>query len=141
VFYDRNGQPLGEAAGFDVVLGNPPWIDAWTQSPAEQMQRETTFTLWNPRVQLDAHWDVYIVFIYQALALLRVGAYQSFVLPSPFATEQYAESVRDHILQNYTVHFFTDFGTRVVFPGVSRKVIVVGVRRILPSSDNQVTVH
>ncbi|HEX9373037.1 MAG TPA: N-6 DNA methylase, partial [Roseiflexaceae bacterium] len=26
VFFDRHGQPLGEQAGFDAVLGNPPYV-------------------------------------------------------------------------------------------------------------------
>ena len=141
VFYDRHGRRLGKQAGFDVVIGNPPWIDAWTESSMEQEQRETTFSIWNHRVQLDAHWDMYIVFIHQALGLLRASGRQSFVLPSPFATEQYAEPVRHHILENYTVDFFVDFGIRTIFPGVSRKVIIEGVRNVSPSPESQVAVH
>ncbi|MGZ7246490.1 Eco57I restriction-modification methylase domain-containing protein, partial [Streptococcus pyogenes] len=26
VFFDRNGQPLGDEAGFDAVIGNPPYV-------------------------------------------------------------------------------------------------------------------
>ena len=30
VFYDRHGQALGEWAGFDAVVGNPPYVSAWS---------------------------------------------------------------------------------------------------------------
>jgi len=140
VFVDLARRDWAENPGFDAVIGNPPWVDAWTESPGERKQREMIFAAWRQRGVLDAHWDMYIPFIYRALELLRDTGIQSFVLPSPFTTEQYAQAVREFILSRFDIVFFVDFGVKTVFPGVSRKVIIEGVRRSTADPDNRIAV-
>jgi hypothetical protein len=103
VFVDLARRDWAENPGFDAVVGNPPWVDAWTTSTLERNEREAVYLVWKPRAELDAHWDMYIPLIYQALSILCRQGLQSFVLPSSFATEQYAEALRTYIVRNFRI--------------------------------------
>ncbi len=108
--------------GFDIVIGNPPYISNWTLSGVdrglvEYLSKEYT-------IIASGHWDVYVIFIYRALTLLHNNGYLSFIVPSSFSKEKYAKELRKLILEKYSLLSVTDFGTEGVFDNVARQYVI-----------------
>lgn len=89
--------PQQIAAGFDIVIGNPPYIDA------EQMT--ANLPAW--RSYCTAHyqtatgnWDLFCVFIEKSLQLCREGGFTSLVVPNKLLSANYASAARQLLSQN-----------------------------------------
>ncbi|MGH2346897.1 MAG: Eco57I restriction-modification methylase domain-containing protein, partial [Chloroflexota bacterium] len=109
VFFDRHGRSLGEAAGFDAVIGNPPYI------------RQEGLTADKPFLQA-AFPEVYhgvadlsVYFFAQALALLRPGGRTSFINSNSWLRANYATPLRAHLRTGVTVEQVIDLGDNRVF--------------------------
>ncbi len=103
VFFDRDGARL-PCAGFDAVIGNPPWDmiradsgGAEARSSARlDMKPVIRFTRDSGvyRGQSDGHANRYQLFVERAIALTRPGGRLGLVLPSGLATDQGSASLR-----------------------------------------------
>lgn len=84
--------------GFDVVLGNPPWVRS-ERLPARV--RETLaerYMLWRPAPGPFAHFpDIAVAFCERALELLATGGVMALLVPAKIATAGYAEPLRRHL--------------------------------------------
>ena len=70
------------------------------------------------------HWDLYVMFIYNALSLLSISGLHSFIVPSSMAKERYGAGIRKHILTKRHLLALVDFGEHLAFEGVSRHYLV-----------------
>jgi len=116
---------MGEA-GFDAVVGNPPWVNAWqmTESDAEGSLRDGIKRT-NPFSEvLEGHWDLYVPFLLKSYALVRNKGHLSFIIPNAFSREKYAEPVRDLFLTHSDIKSVAPSGDINVFSGVSRQTII-----------------
>lgn len=116
-----------ENGGFDVVIGNPPYISNWQLS--ETNRSLVTFLDEKYSSVTIGHWDIYILFIKNALELLKDNGFLSFIVPSSFAKEKYGKKLREFIINNYTLTLIAEFGTETVFKGVARKYIIFVVQK------------
>jgi N-6 DNA Methylase/TaqI-like C-terminal specificity domain len=98
--------------GFDVVIGNPPYIDS------EQMTKY--FPDW--RQYCAAHyksatgnWDLFCVFIEKALDLCRSGGLVSLVVPNKLASADYAAGVRSLLASDSQMILIRDYGQTAPF--------------------------
>jgi hypothetical protein len=80
-----------QAAGFDLVLGNPPYLDSelmathylsWRTYCASHYQTAT------------GNWDLFCVFIEKALQLCRTGGVTSLIVPNKLLSADYAGAAR-----------------------------------------------
>lgn len=126
VFIDlqRRAWKPAEEAGFDAVVGNPPYLNAWSMTNETTDLRSVIESL-SPNAQLlEGHWDLYVAFIIQAINSLRVGGYHSFIVPDAFAREKYARSARKYILEKLSLPEIMHFEGLNVFDDVSRHCII-----------------
>jgi len=119
------GKILGNG-GFDVVIGNPPYISNWTLSRTNRDQVEFLDRKFS-EITI-GHWDLYIMFIMQSLFLLKPGGYLSFIVPSSFSKEKYGRKLRELIVKRYMLTALVDFGTEDVFEDVARQYEIFVVR-------------
>ncbi|MFW5943076.1 MAG: Eco57I restriction-modification methylase domain-containing protein, partial [Chloroflexota bacterium] len=127
VFYDEAGNELGERAGFDAVVGNPPYFsvdDVWgKRSLAARFLKERYYEIWAGKS------DIFYYFIKQGLSLVRQNGFLSFITARYFLESYYAEKLRAYILENARIQRILDFGNNVVFPEVGTKVCVTILQR------------
>lgn len=110
VFFDIKGRVLGETErGFDIVLGNPPYVNA-------KLMNDTI------RSFVDKHYfsavgtyDVYVVFMEKGLQLLKKAGYLSFINPNKFIFTDYGQGIRNLIKSNGRLLEFVNFGDVQVF--------------------------
>src|SRR2546426_1020926 len=89
VFFYEDGTPR-ESAGFDAVIGNPPYgliIEAETKG---FVQKTYASTQYKP--------DFYVAFIERVDAMTREHGYESLIVPTTFLTMHYFSIVRRYIL-------------------------------------------
>nr|WP_250137897.1 TaqI-like C-terminal specificity domain-containing protein [Halorientalis salina] len=126
-FYQEDGEKK-DNPGFDVVAGNPPWLNAWRMTDEMPKQREAIKQLFESSKLLEGHWDLYIPFIIRSLNLCRKGGRHSFILPNLVLAEKYAKDLRRSILTDHTLESILDFGARNVFEDVERQSVIYIVK-------------
>lgn len=112
--------------GFDVVIGNPPYIRVQTANPIEKDY------LSNKYLAAKGKYDIYALFIEKALTLLKDGGLFSFIIPNKFTQTKYGEALKKHILNNYTIEQFIDFGDLKVFEEATTYPCILVIRKEKP---------
>ncbi len=116
VFLD--GAP-GAEAGFDAVIGNPPWevLRGGGKSPGDTAL--TTFSRQSGtyRWQGEGHANLYQLFLERALAVTRPGGRIAMVVPSGFALDHGCARLRAALLDRTSVDTFVTVENReALFP-------------------------
>ena len=129
VFIDihtRAWKPV-EQMGFDAVVGNPPYLNAWAMTELDDFAREAIIQLNKYPELLEGHWDLYAAFITRSLENTRKYGQHSFIIPDAFAREKYAHSLREYILKTTQLKEIMHFEGLNVFDDVSRHCIVYSI--------------
>jgi hypothetical protein len=88
--------------GFDVTIGNPPYVRADEQSEAHKLLRQSIVasrqyeTLWEK-------WDLFVPFVEKAYKLLRPGGVTTMIVSDAFCHSKYAQKPQKWFLENATV--------------------------------------
>lgn len=98
-FFDTEWM-FGVLKGFDVVIGNPPYVRVHKQN-AEQKQLLRQLYL-SPI----GDFDIYIVFMEMSLRILKPNGFLSFITPDKFLIRDYGEGIRKIILRNRIVELY-----------------------------------
>ncbi|MBD3156248.1 N-6 DNA methylase, partial [Candidatus Peregrinibacteria bacterium] len=114
----------GDFVGFDVVIGNPPYISAWEMHVNDEKQREAIKNVLKNGAILTGHWDLYMAFILLSIEIGKANSYNTYIIPNPFLREKYAASIRKHLLDEMELHSVTLFETNNVFDEVARRTII-----------------
>ncbi|MEM4258594.1 MAG: N-6 DNA methylase [Candidatus Thermoplasmatota archaeon] len=130
--WEEQFKEIMRKGGFDVAIGNPPYISNWQLS---ETNREMVLYLDKKYEDITiGHWDIYILFIRKALSLLKEDGYLSFIVPSSFAKEKYGKLLREFIVRNHTLVSLAEFGAETVFKDVARQYIIFVIQKKKPRS-------
>lgn len=115
--------------GFDVVLGNPPYIrqEAFANSKPFFKRRFATF---------DSRADLYVYFIELGLDLLAPGGELSFIAPNKWLGTGYGGPLRKWLQTNHELVEFIDFGELYVFPQTKAYPAILTVHRTAPMAES-----
>jgi type I restriction-modification system DNA methylase subunit len=103
--------------GFDVVIGNPPYIRI--QALKEWASLEVEFYKTEYVSASQGNYDTYVVFVEKGLNLLKKNGHLGFILPHKFFNAQYGESLRRLISEGKFLKKIVHFGDQQIFPNVS----------------------
>ena len=123
VFRDRHGREK-DNPGFDAVIGNPPYANAWGMTNVDSQDRSAIQKLCYISGLLKGHWDLYAAFIIRSLELLCKQGYHAFIVPDALATEKYADRLREFLLKNTRLLILLHFEGINVFEDVSRHCFI-----------------
>jgi hypothetical protein len=112
--------------GFDVVLGNPPYLDS--ERMADWMPHWRQYCSQH-YVTAQGNWDLFCVFIEQALTLCKPGGYHSFIVPNKVASAPYAAAVRSLLGCQSSLQSIRDYSQASVFPASVYPLVYVVQRR------------
>ncbi len=85
---------FGIADGFDVVLGNPPYVDSETMSVCVPKLREA---LRQRYVTAQGNWDLFVVFVERGIILLCPGGHLTLIVPNKLISAKYTEALRRYL--------------------------------------------
>ena len=121
VFFGEDGEKRDDA-GFDAVIGNPPYVSNWELTENHSISPRMYESLYpEPAV---GHWDLYVLFCYKATNLTKQNGFHSFITPSSLKTEKYARAIREFFIDSTSIEKIVDFGERDVFTGVDRQCVI-----------------
>jgi len=112
--------------GFDVVVGNPPYIDSEEMTKNQPRDRDYMVKNYDCAV---GNWDLFVVFIEKALKLLRNGGYLGFIVPNKLLSARYAEALRKWINNNFELVKIVDLSRESVFKVDVYPVIIIVRKR------------
>ncbi len=109
VFFDRYGQHKGTAAGFDVVIGNPPYVRQEELGPLKPY-----FAVVYPETYHGVA-DLYVYFYQRGLQLSRAGGRMSYIVTNKWMRSGYGEPLRAFFAKEGVVERIIDFGHAPIF--------------------------
>lgn len=120
VFYDMDAEKR-QNAGFDAILGNPPWVGTRTGNidadVSEYLKRDAGFDA------ASGQYDLAAVFAEQAASLSAPDGSVGFVVPKRLATNQIFEGIRKLLVEEHTLNHAVDLA--VAFEGVNTDALAL----------------
>ena len=107
--------------GFDIVIGNPPYIQIQT-FPKKQKDTwvEQGFLTYAARA------DIYCLFYERGAQLLKDGGSLVYITSNKYYRAGYGKMLRDFLAKEFTLHKILDFGDAPVFDAIAYASILVG---------------
>ena len=105
-----------EKGGFDVVIGNPPYVSAATQMANESMAIQRKGIIDSGKyMSLYQKWDLYIPFIELGIShLCKDNGVCSMIVPYPLTNQLYGLKLREMLIKDYHLYELSDLrGTKV----------------------------
>ena len=103
--------------GFDVVLGNPPYVRSIRLK--EDNPAQWSFCKAHYTTAADREWDIYLVFVEKGLALLCSGGRLGYILPNKFLNSQVGHNLRQLVADGRYLEHLVHFGALQVFAGAT----------------------
>jgi len=113
-------------AGFDAVIGNPPWIRQ------ETIQADKAALAAQFASVSDAVADVYVFFLARGLGLLAPQRLLGMIVPNKWHRAAYGEKLRRFLAERQQPVTLIDFGHAPVFPDADTFPCIVVVRSAPP---------
>jgi len=86
-----------DRGGFDIVVGNPPYVNSEAMAKAWPREREYITRTFK---QARGNWDLYIAFLELGCDLLSPSGYLSFITPDKWISKDFGIEIRKRILPN-----------------------------------------
>jgi type I restriction-modification system DNA methylase subunit len=102
-------KPTMDAGGFDVVIGNPPWLMAGYYAKDEMDFLRDRYR------SASGKFDMYYCFIEKSIELLAQNGLFGMIVPNKFFHTRSAFKLRELLAKNGWVHQIIDFGYERVF--------------------------
>ncbi|MEA3223243.1 MAG: N-6 DNA methylase, partial [Thermodesulfobacteriota bacterium] len=136
--WEQEFKDIMAQGGFDVVIGNPPWVslkgkfgvEDFTEAEINYLTEEYKADTYRP--------NMVEYFIKRSLMLLKEGGFHSFVIPDRVFSNLQFEDLRKQILETCRVHSLI---YRVPFPGTIADAAIYIVQKGKPSENWEIAVH
>ena len=117
---------FGITDGFDVVIGNPPYINI------ENLPIEMKDYLFKNYQTCKGRTDIYIAFLEKSISILNTMGIMSFILPYAFTTQKYGEKMRQMLIANHTIREIVDASGYRIFENaiVYNIILTVGNHKV-----------
>lgn len=122
-------------AGFDCIIGNPPYIRV--QELNKWAPDECEFYKWRYKSAEKGNYDIYVVFTERCLELLSPNGLLGFIMPHKFWQAKYGEGLRKIIAEGRHLSSIFDFGHQQVFQGASTYT-AISILQKLPNKSAEV---
>jgi hypothetical protein len=129
VFFNVDGQKA-ENSGFDVVIGNPPYVRIY----GDTLPDDYVEYLRSAYETAHMKFDLYVVFSQLGIELCREGGMFSYIIPDKFTSTPYGEPLRELVLSTGQIESILDLRSRKVFENVTVSNLVPVLKK---SEDDQ----
>jgi len=114
--------------GFDVVLGNPPYVRLETMKATSEALSKMNYRTFEKR------GDLYVLFVERGFNLLKHNGFISFIMPNKWIQAGYGKALRELFLR-YELQKLIDFGDIQIFEGATTYPCIFVSRKAAPISE------
>ena len=125
-----------DARSFDVVVGNPPYIDSEAMKRAHPQLRKSLSARFK---SCKGNWDLFVPFVELSLKLLKPQGALALVTPRQLISADYAAALHRHLL-TYRLTHLIDYAGLNAFEGASVSVITLVARALPVTHDHAVKI-
>jgi len=108
--------PYGVLGGFDVVIGNPPYGALFSSAESDYFKIRYNTAVWR--------CESYLLFIEQALKLLKTDGYLGFIIPDTLLNLGFTQPTRELLLRNSKIQEIVGLPSNV-FTGATVDTIIL----------------
>jgi type I restriction-modification system DNA methylase subunit len=116
-----------ENGGFDVVIGNPPYVSAMDlkkfSSPEEYQFLKDNFDTAKGAI------DLYIYFFEKGIKINKKSGYLAYITPNRYLSASYGNALREYILIETKLCSLIDYSDKKVFPDASTYPVITILQR------------
>lgn len=111
-------------AGFDIVIGNPPYVRQESLPPAQKAH-------WRGRyATYDGVADLYVYFFEQGLTVCKPGGRLGFIVNNKWLRAGYGEALRAWLVGHAEIEQIVDFGHAPIFPDADTFPCIVVLKKL-----------
>lgn len=125
-FFDKEHM-FNMEAGFDIVLGNPPYIRIQSLDKSLKTYFSKTYE------SATKNYDLYVLFDECGMNLLKPGGSLIYIQPNKFFNSDYGVGLRDLMTKKNWVYGILDFGATQIFSSVTTYTCIFHAKK----TDNQ----
>ncbi len=129
--WENEFKEVMQEGGFDVVIGNPPYV-----RPENVSKKERDYYLSSKKFdKFFGRFDLYVLFIERALKLLKSGGYFSFIIPYSFLNQNYSKILREWILKEFKIVSIVDLSQIKVFESAEVNTCILVIQKLKPKRE------
>jgi len=121
-----------EKGGFDIVIGNPPYI-GFHNVQNKEYYKDRFYSA-------KGKYDFYVLFIEKGIEILRRNGFVSFICPSYFYKRNYGRNIRKYILNNTSIKMISDFSDSQVFDSATTYTCIFGFEKNKKNKNNNIKI-
>jgi adenine-specific DNA-methyltransferase len=111
----------GDFMGFDVIIGNPPYISALNMKRNDVMKK-----YFNDNYPLvEGTYDIYTLFVHKCPKLLTKNGLYSFIIPNKFLIAKYSEKLLENLKTTNSIISSINLSVHNVFDSASVYPIII----------------
>lgn len=120
----------GNFVGFDVVIGNPPYMRRTS------IENNSKLFFENHYLTAYKQYDLYILFIEKGLQLSRKDATLCFINPIKFLSSDYGLAIREILLKNYDIKGIVDISQIEIFDNALTYTCILSIKNSFTFSNS-----
>lgn len=105
---DAKGKTIKGSGGFDIVIGNPPYIQLQSMLEMSAVYKDAKFETYNKT------GDIYCLFVEQGFNLLRKNGILTYIIPNKWMQAGYGQQLREYLAKRRILNI-VDFGDVQLF--------------------------
>jgi hypothetical protein len=126
---------FGVSEGFDIVIGNPPYVSALKSVKDNLENRETYRSNYK---ELSGAFDLYVVFLLRGLQLLKKDGFYSWIIPNKLTVASYAKNTLQ-LLKSQGLMSLVSVSMAKVFDASVYPVVIFGKNHGAPLDYSEYT--
>ncbi|MBS7615580.1 N-6 DNA methylase [Candidatus Bathyarchaeota archaeon] len=136
-FFSESGVPLPkDMQGFDVVLGNPPYVENKRLNGLIKKYLQNCGT-YKTAYKL---FDYAVPFIERAIQLLKRGGQFGYIVTNKFTVTDYGIKIREILTRSTTIEQILDVSYLPVFEGTAIYPIILIFTKLDPAEDHEIKI-
>ncbi|MDQ7816202.1 MAG: TaqI-like C-terminal specificity domain-containing protein [Melioribacteraceae bacterium] len=112
----KDGFSTGSEHGFDVVIGNPPYLRI--QGLQNFLDYQISYFIKNYESAVK-RFDLYLLFIEKGHTLLRNQGVLGFICPHKYLNSDFGSGIRSYLRKNFALDQIISFGNNMIFQKAS----------------------
>lgn len=135
--WEKEFPEVFEQGGFDVVIGNPPYVDSESMTKSYADERK-----WITKNFQTAkgNWDIFIPFIELGLKILKESNFLSYIIPNKILSAKYGTTIRDFVNEYFCINEIFDLSKNNVFT-VDVYPVILFLQKTQQSSTLNITIQ
>ena len=129
-----------EHGGFNVVIGNPPYVSAPSQIASPVLARQRERIVKSKKYEtLNEKWDLYIPFMELGMKLLAPNGTFSMIVPYPLTNQKYGKKLRKYICEKKRMVEIADVSEVKVFDSATVSNCIPFIINVNPNDDIRIS--